>query len=40
MDRSRAELPSRGFPRWSAVLLFVAGYYASGRLGLLFTDPP
>ena len=40
MDRPRAELPSRGFPGWSAVLLFVAGYYVSGRVGLMFTDPP
>jgi PAS domain S-box-containing protein len=39
MDRSRAE-PPPGSPPWSRVLLFVAGYYVSGRVGLLFTHPP
>ncbi len=40
MDRSAAESPAPRTPPWGVVLLFVAGYYVSGRVGLLFTGPP
>ena len=40
MERSRDESPARADPRLSNVLLFAAGYYVSGRIGLLFTGPP
>jgi PAS domain S-box-containing protein len=40
MDRSRAESPAPSSPPWGTFLLFVAVYYVSGRVGLLFTEPP
>ncbi len=40
MDDSRAEPRLLASVPWQGILLFAAGYYLSGRLGLLFVGPP